>query len=222
LKRIIVFVDVHSRRTHFIESHKLTITQISLTAQGALPMQTGLFIDGLIVGFLLLQTYLGWRRGLLWQAAGVASIAFGVILGLYFAPRLGEFFNERVTSNVFRARMVAFLLILCSVGFTLRIMAAWAEVHSENGLPKKEREIRRAGDRILGGMFGAVKGCVLVLVIVSACVSMYPASRFWPASMLALPLANAGSRLLPEGAVSQVQRWAADSALNVQQGLDIR
>src|SRR5687767_13730200 len=100
-------------------------------------MHAGWFVDGCIAGFLLLQTFLGWRRGFLWQVAGVASVAFGVLLGLFLSPFLGDFFNDNVTSNPYYAHLLAFLLILSSVGLTLRLLAAWAEVRTESGLPKK-------------------------------------------------------------------------------------
>ncbi|MCY3024321.1 MAG: CvpA family protein [Planctomycetota bacterium] len=185
-------------------------------------MNAGGMLDVLIVLFLVLQTFLGWRRGLLWQVAGVASVAFGVLLGWACAPLLGGVFHEYVTSQPFRARLLAFLFVQCLVGVSLRVLAAWAEVRSEQGLPRPEREQRRAEDRILGGMFGALKGCVLVLIMVSAAVSCFPESRWWANSRLADPLAKAGSRLLPAGAAKEVARWAGERATDLRNGLDIR
>lgn len=184
--------------------------------------EAGRVLDGMIVAFLLLQTFLGWRRGLLWQAAGVASLAFGVILGWVLAPLMADYLTEHITSNIFRAKLIAFLFIMGATGLTLRLAAAWAEVRSEKGLPKTERELRRAEDRVLGGIFGALKGCVLCLVLIAAIVSFYPNNRIWSRSTLATPFAVAGSRLLPDGAVREVRRWAAESAVDLQRGLDIR
>jgi uncharacterized membrane protein required for colicin V production len=185
-------------------------------------LEAGRVLDGMIIAFLLLQTFLGWRRGLLWQAAGVASLAFGVILGWVLAPVMAEYLTEHVTSNLFRAKLIAFLFILGSVGLMLRLAAAWAEVRSEKNLPKNERELRRAEDRVLGGIFGALKGSVLCLVLIAAIVSLYPNNRMWSRSALATPFAVAGSRLLPDGAVKEVKRWATQSAVDIQKGLDIR
>jgi uncharacterized membrane protein required for colicin V production len=84
----------------------------------------GSLVDLSIVLFLILQTFLGWRRGLLWQAAGVASIGFGVAAGMMLAPSIGERLNERVTSNPFHARLAAFLFVVAIVGFILRMAAA--------------------------------------------------------------------------------------------------
>ncbi|HYF51199.1 MAG TPA: CvpA family protein [Planctomycetota bacterium] len=182
----------------------------------------GMLLDAAIVGFLLLQTFLGWRRGLLWQAAGVASIGFGVVLGLALAPSIGARLLDHVTSDPFKAKLIAFLFILGMTGFLLRMAAALAEVQSERGLPPEEKKLRRADDRILGGIFGALKGSVLTLVIIAAAVTFYPANPIWHDSTLARPLAIAGSRLLPEGAVKEVKRWATRSAGDVSKGLDIQ
>lgn len=184
--------------------------------------QVGWITDTAILVFLLLQTFSGWRRGLLWQAASVASIGFGMVLGLIFAPYFSGKLLECVTSDPFRAKLVAFLFIAGMVGFTLRIAAAWAEVHTESGLPKNEREFRRADDRILGGIFGALKGSVLTLLFFAAGVSCCPHCEVWERSMLAAPLAVAGSRLLPDGAMVEVKHWAAQSTIDIQKGLNIK
>lgn len=182
----------------------------------------GWMIDALIVAFLVLQTFLGWRRGLLWQVAGVASIGFGVAIGGALAPAIGARLLENVTSDLFRAKLIGFLFVLALVGFILRMLAAWAEVRTETGLKKEDRDSRRAQDRILGGIFGALKGCVIALIATAACVAIYPSSTLWENSSLARPLALAGSRLLPEGAVQEVSQWASKSAVSLKRGLDIR
>lgn len=168
----------------------------------------GIGVDLGIIAFLLLQTFLGWRRGLLWQAAGIASMAFGVLLGLFLAPLLTDRLTEHITSDLFHAKLVAFLFVLGAVGLTFRLAAAWAEVRAEHGLPRQERERRRADDRLLGGIFGALKGSVLALVIIAACVSFFPNCQVWQYSRLSERMAVAGSRLLPQGAVEQMRRWS--------------
>lgn len=185
-------------------------------------MHAGEVVDSAIIAFLLLQTYLGWRRGLLWQVAGVASIIFGVLLGWALAPSLGGVVNTHITSDPFRARLVAFVFVVASVGFTFRMAGAWAEVRSERGLARPERELRRAEDRILGGIFGALKGCVLALLMAAAAAVWRPESAAWPGSRLADPLARAGAQLLPEGAVQDVAQWANRSAADMRKGLEVK
>jgi uncharacterized membrane protein required for colicin V production len=176
----------------------------------------GWMVDAAILGFLILQSFLGWRRGLLGQAAGVASLLFGVGLGLILAPNLGAYAMERVTTDPFHANLIGFLLVFGLVGLTLRIVAASVEVHSEKGLPKDERERRRAKDRILGGVLGALKGLVVAAILVAACVAFFPKCNAWRQSKLAGAMATAGSRLLPDGAVHEVTSWAKQHVSNLE------
>ena len=186
------------------------------------PVAVGELTDLLLVGFLLFQTWLGWRSGLLWQVAGLASVGFGVMLGAALAPSLGARLWGLVTENPFHAKLLAFLLIAGVVGFTLRMTALWAEAQSESGVAKKERERRRQEDRILGGIFGALKGLVLALVLVAAGVGLDPHSALWKSSCLVPPFATAGARLLPEGAVSAMQEWVEQSKQQLCEGLEIQ
>jgi len=177
----------------------------------------GLLIDLALVGFLCLQCFLGWRRGFLWQVAGMASIGFGVLLGIFCAPFLAKHLMHYVTSEPFRARTTAFLFILGSVGLIFRLLAAWAEVSADRGVSKKEREERRAQDRILGSGLGAVKGLVVAMIVTAACVAFFPNSSVWKRSHLAGSMAEAGSRLLPDGAVREVGAWARTQITTLQQ-----
>lgn len=182
----------------------------------------GLALDLFIAGFLVLQTLLGWRRGFLWQMLGVASIVMSIGLGWLLGPLIGERLTECVTSDPFRAKLTAFLLVLGVVGLTLRMVGAWAEVRTERERTPQEREQSRANDRILGGIFGALKGCILTLVLLAAGTSFYPSNALWQHSKLALPLASAGSRLLPEGVFQDARKWSRQSVQELKQGLEIR
>lgn len=185
-------------------------------------MSSGTLFDLSVLGFLMLQTFLGWRRGFLWQVAGVASITFGVILGLFLAPHLSGWVNTYITSNLFHAKLMSFFFVLGLTGFLLRMAASIAEVYSERNLPKKEKDLRRADDRILGGIFGALKGSVMALMIVAAAYTFFPQWAIWRDSSLAEPMAVAGSRLLPTGAVREAARWSEHSAKDLRVGLDIQ
>ena len=182
----------------------------------------GLFVDVLLIGFLVYQTYLGWRSGFLWQVAGLASVGFGVIVGAVLAPSLGSRLLGVVTSNPFHAKLTAFLLAGGLVCIALRMAAVYAEARSEEGVSKKEREARRREDRILGCIFGALKGSVLTLVLLAGLAGFAPENSLWRESQLAPPLANAGMRLLPSGIARSMQVWLDESKVAVCEGLHIR
>ncbi|MCZ7648720.1 MAG: CvpA family protein [Planctomycetota bacterium] len=162
--------------------------------------------DILLVAFLLFQAWMGWRSGLMWQAVAMASVGFGVLLGTALAPALGARLLGTVTGSAFHAKLVGFLFVAGVVCLALRIAATWAEQQSETGLPPKEREVRRGHDRILGGIFGALKGGVIALVLAAAAVTLWPQEQVWQSSRLVPPLAQAGARLLPDGALDEMKQ----------------
>lgn len=178
-------------------------------------MDWGICVDGGILLFLVIHSFMGWRRGLMWQAAGGLSVGLGVGLGWLLSPAIGALALERVTSNPLHAQLLGFLLVFGLVGFMLRIVAAFVEVHSEKGLAKDERDRRRAKDRILGGIFGALKGLVMAAIVVAAGVAFFPAGPAWKKSYFAGSFATAGSRLLPNGAVKEMREWAKQHVANI-------
>jgi len=184
-------------------------------------MALGLLIDVLLIAFLVYQTYLGWRSGLLWQVAGLASVGFGVIVGAALAPSLGSRLLGVVTSHPFHAKLTAFLLAAGLVCIAFRMVAVYAESRSEEGVSKKEREVRRREDRILGCIFGAIKGSVLTLVALAGLAGFAPENALWNESQLAPPLAKAGMRLLPGGIARSMQAWLDESKATVCDGLRI-
>ncbi len=182
----------------------------------------GILTDILLVSFLIFQTYMGWRSGLLWQAVAMGAVGFSVVLGSALAPALGMRLLGSVTSDPFHAKLIGFLFVSGSVALLLRLAATWAEHQAEQGLPRKEQEIRRGQDRILGGIFGALKASVIALVAAASLVSLWPRQSVWTESKLVPPLAVAGARLLPEGAIQELHVWLETSAQEVGRGLKIK
>jgi hypothetical protein len=121
-----------------------------------------------------------------------------------------------VTSDAFHAKLAGFLLVFGVVCFALRMTVSYIEVRAERGLAKEERDKRRSKDRIMGGVFGAVKGLLLAAILVAACVSFFPKSALWKQSHLASSLATAGCRMLPDGAVKEVREWARQHVANIE------
>lgn len=68
----------------------------------------GILTDILLVSFLIFQTYMGWRSGLLWQAVAMGAVGFSVVLGSAVAPALGMRLLGSVTSDPFHAKLIGF------------------------------------------------------------------------------------------------------------------
>ncbi len=181
-----------------------------------------MLIDLLLLLFLLSQVWFGWRSGLLRQVTAIASLCLGLFLGAMLAPLLGRYLLDTITRDPFRARMTAFLFVAGVVGLGFRLLATWVEIRSEAGLPKEERSRRRGNDRVLGGIFGSVKGCVVALILAAAAVGFWPQSSLFKSSQLMPAFALGGARILPEGAVEVMRVWMATSTQEVQRSLQIR
>jgi len=179
-------------------------------------------VDLLLVAFLVYQTFAGWRSGFFTQVTGLASVGFGVMVGTALAPPLGVRLLGLVTENHFHAKLMAFLFVAGLVCFALRLAVVYAEARAEEGVPKKEREQRRREDRVLGSIFGALKGSVVTLVLLAGLAGLAPELGFWQESRLAPPLATAGVRLLPDGATDRMQTWLERSKAEVCEGLQLR
>lgn len=179
-------------------------------------------VDVLLVLFLIYQTYMGWRSGFFAQVTALASIGFGVMVGTVLAPSLGARLLGVVTENHFHAKLMAFLLVMAMVCFLLRIATVYAEARSEEGVSKGEREKRKRDDRVLGSVFGALKGSVVILVLLAGLAGLAPELGIWQQSCLAPPLATAGRRLLPDDAPDRVQEWLERSKEEVCEGLQLR
>ncbi len=185
-------------------------------------MSAGILIDIGLVGFLVFHTWRGFRCGFLWQVTALAALGFGIGLGMVLAPSMGSRMLGVITHNPFHAQLTAFLFVFGLVALMFRILATWAEGVTEQGANKKEKEQSRGNDRILGGMFGAFKGFLLVLVVSAVGITMWPKVNAWESSRLMPRFAAAGARLLPEGAVQEVHAWAGNSVNEFGKGMKIR
>ena len=197
------------------------MTTLRHGVSGGVLVNAGYFTDAGLILFLIFHTWRGCRCGFLWQVTALAALGFGVGLGMVLAPTMGSRMMGVLTSNPFHAQLTAFLFVFGVVALLFRILATWAEGTTEMGANKKEKEQSRGNDRILGGIFGAFKGLLMVLVFCAASVTLWPKLDAWENSTLIPPFATAGARLLPDGAVHEVQAWAETSATKFGHGMKI-
>ena len=185
-------------------------------------VNAGIAVDLGLILFLVFHTWRGFRCGFLWQVTALAALGFGLGLAMVLAPAMGSRLLGVLTQNPFHAQLTAFLFVFGLVALMFRLLATWAEGSTEKDANKKEKEQSRGNDRILGGMFGALKGLLMVLVLCAAGVTMWPKVDTWDDSKLMPTFAKAGARLLPDGAVQEVHTWAERSVAQLGKGMKIR
>ncbi len=154
-------------------------------------MQT---LDWILLGVLLVSLLLGMWRGLVYEVLSLLNWLAAFVLAQWLAPDLGARLPMGNSSDALRY-VAAFVLLLIGSLFALGLVAALVrKLVTAVGL--------RPIDRVLGGVFGALRGLVLLLAL-TAVVGMLPI-KDWPswrdsagAQGLMLTL-RALSPLLPE------------------------
>jgi membrane protein required for colicin V production len=155
-------------------------------------MSTLASLDWVILAVLAVSTVVAFMHGLLVEVCALAGLVAGVILaGQYYprlAPWMGQFIHDRAV-----ARAAAFLLLALVVMLAAGIvgrMLRWM--------------LRRVGlgwaDRLAGGVFGLVKGYVLVALAVAALVAFFPHQPWLDQSQLVayfMPGAEGSAAVLP-------------------------
>jgi membrane protein required for colicin V production len=145
-------------------------------------------IDWLIVAVVTASAMLGVFRGLVREVFSVIGWVTGIILALRFAVPLGDWLPSDLAWQALRTSLAALALIVTSV-FAAAI-AGWA-------LHKLLAAAHLSGtDRMLGAVFGVLRGVLIVFVAVlfisRTAVAQQPA---WRGSVL-LPPFDAGVRLI--------------------------
>lgn len=151
--------------------------------------------DYIVLTILLLSVLLGWWRGLVheilsllsWGISFLVAKSWGLVLSPYMPDAL-----ESDTLKSMAAFLVVFLLtlILCGLG-------AWSIYRLAKYFGLDWRT-----DGVAGAMFGAVRGLLIVLLlVVMAGLTKLPQTGFWKDALLSKPLqtvAMLGKDLLPE------------------------
>lgn len=138
-------------------------------------------IDWIILALLLLSTLVGVARGVIREVLAIAGWVVGIVLALNFAGELAEkiplesigFIPRVIIAGV--AIVVACLFAIGLLGTLMRKMMEVAELTFE--------------DRVLGAVFGLVRGVVAVcaVVFVAGMIDSVQSSRMWRQSILIAP-----------------------------------
>ena len=134
-------------------------------------------IDILIAVALIISIGIGIWRGLIKEAISIAALLFAIWAALYFGPSVGDVSQSWISSDELQmwfGRVLVFAVIL-SIGGLL----SW-------GISKLVRLSVLSGmDRLLGGLFGVLRGIILVsLLIIGGQFAGFDNDDWWEDSKL--------------------------------------
>ena len=115
-------------------------------------------IDIIIAVAIIISIIIGFVRGFIKEAISIAALAIAIWAAMYFGPAVGDVAESWLSSDEMQTwfgRILIFAIIL-SIGGLL----SW-------GLSKLVRLSVLSGmDRFLGSLFGAVRGVLLVALLI--------------------------------------------------------
>ncbi len=128
-------------------------------------------LDYIIIGVLLISSIIGLTRGLIREAFSLASWIGAFIIAMAFGPEIAERYSHIVGDDRL-GQIVSFLAVLVGSLFVAS-MLQW-------GLGKLVAGTGLTGtDRVLGLVFGAVRGALVVTVMLMVCQSFFYSAAWW-------------------------------------------
>ena len=133
-------------------------------------------LDYVIIGLVVISSIIGLTRGLVKEALSLAIWVGGFIAGIVFGPGLAIEYDEYLGGGQL-SQITAFVIVLFAVLIAGKgLQWASGKVIETTGLS--------ATDRLLGFGFGALRGALLVTVMLMLFQSFFAATLFWEESEL--------------------------------------
>jgi membrane protein required for colicin V production len=157
-------------------------------------------LDWAIVAVLALSIAVAFLHGLLVEVCALVGLIAGILLaGRYYlevTPYLTGLIHEPAAAHAVAFLLIA-LVVMLAAGIVGRVLR-WI--------------LRRVGlgwaDRLAGGVFGLIKGYVLVALAVAAIVGFFPGEAWLAQSQLVpyfLPGAHGSATVLPQDLGGRIQ-----------------
>lgn len=145
------------------------------------------FLDFVFLAIIVISTGFALTKGLMREIISLVSLIAGLLLAAFYYPRAGLLFSE-FTRTAAIANLLGFLLIFFG-SILLGALAAFLV----------NRVVKMASlewiDRILGGIYGFVRGCLVASILVLA-LTAFPVREKLVAGSVTAPYLLAGARAL--------------------------
>jgi membrane protein required for colicin V production len=134
-------------------------------------------VDILVLAIIGISCLLGLARGLVKEALSLAFWIGAVVLGMIFSTQMGQWLANYISlGNPSLQRGVGFITIFVMVVFTGGLISnLMSRLFSAAGLG--------ASDRALGGLFGIIRGVVIVAILVMMTVQLSFTQQFYEESV---------------------------------------
>ncbi|HLD13891.1 MAG TPA: CvpA family protein [Burkholderiales bacterium] len=134
--------------------------------------------DFILLGILLVFVFIGGWRGFVREILSLVTWAAAILIGWLFADDVAGLYDALVQDDVVR-RVLGFVTLFAVV-FLLGMLVSF--LANRYLLQKKSF---RLGNTVLGGLFGAVRGgLVVTLVFLLAGVTSFPQRDWWREAVL--------------------------------------
>ena len=121
------------------------------------------WIDGVILFFVLWGVFWGVKRGLTGEILKIIGVLVAFVLAIRYSALWGGYINEQQWADQEIVNWIAFFLIflLVALGFFLLAKIPYLILR---------KTLLGTVDRILGGVFGAIRGLVIISVVLTCIV----------------------------------------------------
>lgn len=131
------------------------------------------YFDFILLGILLVFVVIGGWRGFVREVLSLVTWVAAIVVGWLFADDMAGLYDALIQDDVVR-RMLGFVTLFAAV-FLVGMLVSFAV--NRYLLQKKSF---RLGNTVLGGVFGAVRGAVIVvLVFLLAGLTTFPQRDWW-------------------------------------------
>ena len=168
--------------------------------------------DWVIIGIIAISVLLAALQGFFYEAISLGGLVVGYLLAAWEYHVVADWFAGFVKSQAV-ADIIGFIVILLAVMILAGIIARLVRwMLKEAGL--------RWFDRVLGGAFGLVRGCLTAAIVLLGFTTFNPQSHWLEGSQLApyfLVVARGASWLAPSEVRARF-REGADAVTKLQSG----
>jgi membrane protein required for colicin V production len=152
------------------------------------------WLDYGIIGFIAFSTLIGLLRGFVQEVFSLVGLGVALLVAFAFSDRIEPLFQNYITLPSMR-RIVAFGVLFLAMLLVMALLNyILVTVVSQTGIG--------GTDRILGMLFGVVRGAVVMVVLVFlAGFTSFPQDPWWQGSKLVphfQAMAKWGCRFLPD------------------------